>query len=170
MALFVCPSLCSPLKLPARIAFSSFASPSLSCSTKGRAQRRCWLEPGTWEKTCPSARVRCESGGRRVGEYMPNDILPTKGGRVPPSNPKVCSLRYSAYVVRLPITKCKIREITAKTSNRWIRPLATWKTVKPPIQAISRTTNKIVQMLTCSPPFRIKDQDHFQLASIRQPR
>lgn len=48
---------------------------------------------------------------------------------------------------RLPITKCRIREITANTSNKWIRPPATWNTVKPPIHAISSTTNKIVQML-----------------------
>ena len=48
---------------------------------------------------------------------------------------------------RLPITKCRIREITAKRSNKWIRPPATWNTVKPPIHAINRTTNKIVQML-----------------------
>ncbi len=48
---------------------------------------------------------------------------------------------------RLPITKCRIREITAKRSNKWIRPPATWNIVKPPIHAINRTTNKIVQML-----------------------
>lgn len=50
---------------------------------------------------------------------------------------------------RLPITKCRIKEITANRSNKWIRPPATWKTVKPPIHAISSTTNKIVQMLIC---------------------
>ena len=53
------------------------------------------------------------------------------------------------YAVRAPKTKCRIREITANTSNKWISPPATWNTVKPPIQAISRTTNKIVQMLIC---------------------
>src|ERR1700681_3736754 len=52
-------------------------------------------------------------------------------------------------VVRVPNTKWSIKEITASTSNRWIRPPATWNTAKPPIQAISRTTNKIVQMLIC---------------------
>ena len=48
---------------------------------------------------------------------------------------------------RRPITKCRIREITANRSNRWIRPPATWNTVKPPIHATNSTTNKIVQML-----------------------
>ena len=47
------------------------------------------------------------------------------------------------YATRLPITKWRIKEITANTSNRWISPPATWNTVKPPSQAISSTTNKL---------------------------
>jgi hypothetical protein len=50
---------------------------------------------------------------------------------------------------RLPITKCRIREITANRSNKWIRPPATWNIVKPPIHAIRSTTNKIIQTLIC---------------------
>lgn len=58
---------------------------------------------------------------------------------------KACALGTQA--VRAPSTKCKIREITAKTSNRWIKPPATWNTVKPAIQAINRTKNSMVQTL-----------------------
>ncbi len=59
------------------------------------------------------------------------------------------------YAALRPMTKCKISEITAKTSKRWIIPPATWNTVNPPSHAISRTTNSIVQMLISSPPRRM---------------
>lgn len=51
---------------------------------------------------------------------------------------------------RRPITKCKIKEITANTSSKWINPPATWNTVNPQIQAISKITNNIVHILICS--------------------
>ena len=60
------------------------------------------------------------------------------------------------YATRLPITKWRIKEITANTSNRWISPPATWNTVKPPSQAISSTTNKIVHILMVFPPISQK--------------
>jgi hypothetical protein len=58
--------------------------------------------------------------------------------------------RRQPYAVRLPKTKCKISEMMAKTSNKWINPLATCMTVNPPIHAISNITNRIVQILIVS--------------------
>ena len=50
---------------------------------------------------------------------------------------------------RRPKTKCRINEMTAKISRRWISPPATWKTVKPHNHAINRMINNTVQMLIC---------------------
>jgi hypothetical protein len=45
-----------------------------------------------------------------------------------------------------------MRDITANRSSKCIKPPATWYTVKPPIQAINKITNKTVQMLMAHPP------------------
>jgi hypothetical protein len=45
-----------------------------------------------------------------------------------------------------------MRDITANRSSKCIKPPATWYTVKPPIQAINKITNKTVQMLMVPPP------------------
>jgi hypothetical protein len=50
------------------------------------------------------------------------------------------------------MTKCRMRDITANRSSKCIKPPATWYTVKPPIQAINKITNKTVQMLMTHPP------------------
>lgn len=59
---------------------------------------------------------------------------------------------YLAQAVLLPTTKWRIREMSAKRSNKWIIAPATWNMVKPPIQANSRTTNRTVQILIWSSP------------------
>src|ERR1700733_882261 len=59
----------------------------------------------------------------------------------------------ASYVDRFPMTKCRMRDITANRSSKCIKPPATWYTVKPPIQAINKITNKTVQMLMAHHPF-----------------